>query len=108
MRSRPAHYRNRSSPTPLTFAAGGLTWAPQARVAWTHSFGDVDPGLDLAFAAGGTFVVSGVVREPNMLTLGLGFNVSRGEAAFGFVDYAANLSDGSREHAVTAGLRVRF
>jgi hypothetical protein len=27
---------------------------------------------------------------------------------FGFIDYAAHLSEGAREHAVTGGLRVRF
>ena len=91
-----------------TFAAAGLTWMPQARVAWTHSFGDVDPRLDLSFANGGAFTVSGVVRDPDVLTLGAGLNVFKGEAASGFIDYAAHLSDGSREHAVTAGLRVRF
>ena len=89
-------------------AAGGLTWVPQARVAWTHSFGDTDPQLDLAFTNGGAFLVSGVTSEPNFLTLGAGLSVLAGDAVYGFLDYAAHLADGSREHTATAGLRVRF
>lgn len=91
-----------------TFSAHGLTWVPQARVAWTHSFGDVDPQVGLSFLGGGSFVVSGVVRDPDSLTLGAGLNVLRGETVSGFVDYGANFFGGGHEHAVSAGLRVRF
>jgi outer membrane autotransporter protein len=89
-------------------AAAGVTWMPQARLAWTHSFGDIDPRLDLAFRNGGAFVVSGVRRNPNLLALGAGLNVFDAGAASGFIDYTAFLSGDSREHAATAGLRVQF
>ena len=91
-----------------SFAHAGLTWMPQARIAWTHSFGDIDPRLDLAFRNGGAFVVAGVRREPDALALGAGLNVFNAGAASGFIDYTAILSDGARDHTATAGLRVRF
>jgi autotransporter-associated beta strand protein len=91
-----------------SFAGAGLTWVPQARAAWTRSFGDVDPRLDLVFAGGGSLLISGVTRGPDTFTLGAGLNVYRSEGAFGFLDYAANLADGSRDHAVTTGVRIRF
>jgi hypothetical protein len=37
-----------------------------------------------------------------------GVNVTRGEDAFGFLDYATRLSEGAQDHAVTGGLRVRY
>ncbi|HEY5832115.1 MAG TPA: autotransporter domain-containing protein [Hyphomicrobiaceae bacterium] len=91
-----------------SFAHAGLTWMPQARIAWTHSFGDIDPRLDLAFRNGGAFVVAGVRREPDALALGAGLNVFDAGAVSGFIDYTAILSDGARDHTATAGLRVRF
>jgi outer membrane autotransporter protein len=91
-----------------SFAHAGLTWMPQARIAWTHSFGDIDPRLDLAFHNGGAFVVAGVRREPDALALGAGLNVFDAGAVSGFIDYTAILSDGARDHTATAGLRVRF
>ncbi len=89
-------------------AHAGLTWMPQARIAWTHSFGDIDPRLDLAFRNGGAFVVAGVRRDPDALALGAGLNVFNAGAVSGFIDYTAILSDGARDHTATAGLRVKF
>ena len=91
-----------------TVVAGNMTWMPQAHVLWTHTFGDVDPRLGLGLEGGGAFIVRGLVRDRDVLTLGGGLNAALGAAAFGYIDYAAHLSDSGREHALTAGLRVRY
>ena len=81
---------------------------PQARIAWTHTFGEVTPDLAMAFAGGGDFTVIGVTRDRDALALGVGLNAVVGEDTTAYIDYAATLSSDQDAHALSGGVRVRF
>ena len=87
---------------------GDAIIVPQARIAWTHTFGEVTPDLAMAFAGGGDFTVIGVTRDRDALALGVGLNAVVGEDTTAYIDYAATLSSDQDAHALSGGVRVRF
>ena len=92
-----------------TIVSDGITWLPQARVGWTHAYGDLSPDINFSFEGGGKdFTIAGTTGTRNGLTLGAGLNVSNSTGLSAFVDYSANLSTNGHDHAISGGIRSEF
>ncbi len=91
-----------------TVMMGDVTLIPQANIGWTHSFGDVDPSLNLAFQGGGAFTIAGPARARDVVSLGGGLNIIWSDVISGYADYSAELSNDLRDQSISGGLRIRF
>jgi fibronectin-binding autotransporter adhesin len=83
--------------------------ALRGTLGWVHDFGDVTPGLALAFASGSTpFTIDGTPLARNSALAELGFDIAIGEHAKFAVDYSGEIADRVRDNALRATLAWNF
>ncbi|WP_322894248.1 MULTISPECIES: autotransporter domain-containing protein [unclassified Yoonia] len=95
--------------TEQLFAMGQTDATFRGELGWRHAFGDVDPGIAMGFADGGTgFDVLGapVAEDSAVLRASVGFDLAPGAQLA--VGYAGQFSDDTADHGLTADLRIRF
>ncbi len=81
----------------------------EGSLGWQHSFGDLTPEAELAFASGGsTFSVSGapLARDSAVVGATLGYRAAE-NLIFG-LSYAGQLAGSARDNAVTGQVSVAF
>lgn len=84
-------------------------FSAEGTLGWLHSFGDVTPSADLAFATGGTaFSVNGapLARDSAAVGATLGYRAA-GNVTLG-LSYAGLLAGSARDNAVTGQVAIAF
>jgi fibronectin-binding autotransporter adhesin len=86
----------------------GVWVKPRVAVAWSHSFADEAPTIDMAFAGGDGFQIAGIglSRDAAAIDAGLDFGMTYG--ASGFVNYAGRFAAGADSHAVQLGVHISY
>lgn len=90
-----------------TVKLGDLALEPELRLRWEHDFLDVAADSRASLAGRG-FTVSSAAVGRDAAVLGAGLTAQLGAQFDGFISYEAELRDGARSHAATAGLVYRF
>ncbi|WP_165357520.1 autotransporter outer membrane beta-barrel domain-containing protein [Sphingosinicella sp. CPCC 101087] len=90
----------------LDVGALGLRFAGSAAV--RHAFGDRAPTIDLAFASGPAFIVSGTAIERNSITVDAGLEADLGRNITFGVSYSGNYGDRSTDHGAHGSFSWRF
>ncbi|MGO4833485.1 autotransporter outer membrane beta-barrel domain-containing protein, partial [Rhizobiaceae sp. 2RAB30] len=90
------------------FTIGSVTGSFSTMLGWRHAFGDVTPGLDVAFSQGAFVSVSGVpiARDAAVIDAGLDFDLGR-DASLGF-SYSGQFGSGAQDHSAKANFSLRF
>ena len=83
---------------------------PELRLGWSHEFLDASQMISASVIAisGSTFSQTGIAFGRDSALIGAGLSMELSPDAKVFVDYDGKLSRGFQEHAVSAGLRLRF
>jgi len=87
----------------------GAPLALRGTLGWVHDFGDVTPGLALAFASGSIpFTIEGTPLARNSALAELGFDVTISEHAKFAVDYSGEIAGRVRDNALRMTLAWNF
>jgi outer membrane autotransporter protein len=91
----------------VALANGG--WIkPRVAVAWSHSFADDAPTIDMAFAGGDGFQIAGIGLSRDAAAIDAGFDFGMTYGASGFVNYAGRFAAGADSHAVQLGVHISY
>ncbi|WP_180901139.1 autotransporter outer membrane beta-barrel domain-containing protein [Martelella soudanensis] len=91
------------------FAIGEGGLRANATIGWQHAFGDLDPGVSLAFAESGAgFTVLGAPIARDAAVLALGFDFALTQRASLSLGYNGRIGGGVAENAAFAALSVSF
>jgi outer membrane autotransporter protein len=90
-----------------SYDTGGAMIRPQLSVAWRRASGDVEGTSTAAFGTS-DFTVTGasLAEDTALIDAGVGFDITARASAS--VSYSGALSGDAKDHAVRAGLSVRF
>lgn len=89
--------------------ADGTTITARGALGWRHAFGDLAPGMTLAFASGGTpFTIGGISMARDSALIETGFDLHFAPGAVIGLSYTGQLSARLTDHAVRGALTWRF
>lgn len=86
----------------------GLWIKPRAALAWSHALSSDNPMLDLAFAGGDAFRISGIGPSQDAATVDAGVDFGMTYGASGFLNYAGRFAAGEDSHAVQLGVHISY
>ncbi|MCV3243286.1 autotransporter domain-containing protein [Mesorhizobium sp. ZC-5] len=87
---------------------GSMLAAARGMLGWRHTFGDVTPFSDLAFAGGEAFTIAGTPIAEDALVLEAGFDVGLSEKTSLGVSYSGQIASDASDHGFRADLTVKF
>jgi len=86
---------------------GGAVVRPQLSLAWRRAGGDIEGTSTAAFGTSGfTVVGAGVAKDTALIDAGAGFDIT--SSVTGSLSYSGAVSSDAKDHAIRAGLFVRF
>lgn len=89
------------------YDTGGAVIRPQLSLAWRRAGGDIEGASTGGFGASDfTVVGAGVAEDTVLIDAGAGFDIT--PSVTGSLSYSGALSSDAKDHAVRAGLFVRF
>lgn len=91
-----------------THVLKGKTVRTSGMVGWQRLFGDTKPVLSQGFSTADAFTIAGAPLARDSLSVEGGVELSLGRSAALGVHYAGRFARNTQDHAVAAGLRVRF
>jgi uncharacterized protein with beta-barrel porin domain len=86
----------------------GKTLIPQFRLGWDHHLGPTANSTTLAFTGTSSFTVAGSETDRDTLVGNLGFALADDDGWSFYADYQPSISKSRREHAASAGFRMKF
>lgn len=87
----------------------GLALKLNATLGWQHVYGDLDSKTQMRFAVGGTsFESLGTPQERDSILFGIGLDGKISERANAYVAYTGNYSTEAEDHAIKAGVKIKF
>ena len=86
----------------------GKTLIPQFRLGWDHHLGPTANSTTLAFTGTSSFTVAGSETDRDTLVGNLGMTLADDDGWSFYADYQPSISKSRREHAASAGFRMKF
>lgn len=90
------------------FAIGDMSASLSGMVGWQHAFGATTQNQNLSFDGGTAFTIGGVPVAQDALVVEAGLDIAINPAADLNLDYSGQVGAGVFDHAISAGLGVRF
>ncbi|MGY9049403.1 hypothetical protein P775_07665 [Puniceibacterium antarcticum] len=75
---------------------------------WQHAWGDITPGLDMAFANGTSFSSTGVSMAKDALSLEIGLDMTLSETTSLGASYSGRRAEGSQYNALNVSVTMAF